>query len=82
MADTQTADVSHFIRELDDTDFYVDDQAGTPDTSPAARSLLRQYEEVVVRSLFSSFGLDPLLFADQRGGDVDTLPTVRDKEIG
>lgn len=81
MADTQTADVSHFIRELDDTDFYVDDQAGTPDTSPAARSLLRQYEEVVVRSLFSSFGLDPLLFTDQRGGDVDTLLTVRDKEI-
>ena len=37
MADTQTADVSHFIRELDETDFYADDEAGTPDTSPAAR---------------------------------------------
>ena len=82
MADTQTADVSHFIRELDDTDFYVDDQAGTPDTSPAARSLFCQYEEVVVRSLFTSFGLDSLLFTDQKGGDVDTLLTVRDKEIG
>ena len=34
MADTQTADVSHFIRELDETDFYADDEAGMPDTSP------------------------------------------------
>lgn len=54
MANTQTADVSHFIRELDETDFYADDEAGMPDTSPAARSLFCQYEEVVVRSLFTS----------------------------
>lgn len=82
MADTQTSGVPHFIRELDETDFYADDEAGMPDISPAARSLFCQYEEVVVRSLFISFGLDSLLFTDQKGGDVDTLLTVRDKEIG
>ena len=40
--------------------------------------LLNEYRAVVTRSLFVSFGLDFLLFADdRRGGHVDTVANVR-----
>ena len=51
----------------------------TPDVSD---SLLHQYEQVVVKSLLTSFGLDFLLANDRRGGHVDTLHTVRDESVG
>lgn len=45
-------------------------------------SLFKQYERVIVESIVTSFGMDFLLFhkADQHGGDVDTIHSVR--EIG
>lgn len=36
-----------------------------------------EYEDVILHSLVTSFGLD-FLVADQNGGDVDTLRSVRD----
>lgn len=39
--------------------------------------LFQQYEQVVVKSLVTSFGLDALLINDQNGGDVDTIHNVR-----
>ncbi|MDD5807297.1 MAG: hypothetical protein PUD02_08195 [Eggerthellales bacterium] len=39
--------------------------------------LLKEYRAVVTRSLFVSFGLDFLLFSDdRRGGHVDTVANV------
>lgn len=51
----------------------------TPDVSD---SLLHQYEQALVKSLLTSFGLDFLLANDRRGGHVDTLHTVRDSSVG
>lgn len=50
----------------------------TPD-EPVMKSLLQQYERVIVESIVTSFGLDCLIH-DQYGGDVDTIHNVR--EIG
>lgn len=41
-------------------------------------SVWNQYERVILNSLLTSFGLDPMMFHDQTGGDVDTIQTVRD----
>ena len=35
-----------------------------------------------MKSLITSFGLDEILFQDKKGGDVDTLVTVRDSSVG
>lgn len=51
----------------------------TPDVSA---TLVHQYEQVVIKSLLTSFGLDFLLANDRRGGHVDTLHTVRDESVG
>lgn len=45
------------------------------------RDVISQYEKVVVKSIITSFGLDFLLFDDRRGGDVDTIHTVRDTSV-
>lgn len=42
--------------------------------------MLQQYEEVIVRSLITSFGLEAFI-KDRRGGDVDTIQTVRDPSV-
>ena len=41
--------------------------------------IFKQYEDVLVQSIVTSFGLDFLLFknADQHGGDVDTIHNAR-----
>lgn len=50
--------------------------ADTLEKSPV-RSLLDQYQEVIIRSLITSFGLDLLFVKDRHGGDVDTIHNVR-----
>lgn len=46
-----------------------------------AKSLIEEYEQVVIKSLFTTFALDWMLITDRRGGDVDTLHTVRDPSV-
>lgn len=41
------------------------------------KSLSSEYKRVILESLISSFGLDPLYVRDQHGGDVDTIHNVR-----
>lgn len=55
-------------------EFYFDDNE-TP-----KQNLLKQYEQVVVESIITSFCLDRFFVQDQYGGDVDTIHNVR--EIG
>ena len=43
---------------------------------PIMKSMLQQYERVLIESLITTFGLD-ILIKDQHGGDVDTLLNVR-----
>lgn len=45
-------------------------------------NLMKQYEEVIVKSLLTSFGLDFLLIQDRHGGDVDTIHNVRKIQDG
>lgn len=40
-------------------------------------AILGQYEQVVMETLFASFGLDALFCADHDGGEVDTIHNVR-----
>lgn len=56
--------------------------SGNNDNGPVFDTLFQQYEQVVVKSLITSFGLDLFLGHDQRGGDVDTINTVRDSSVG
>ncbi|WP_342512556.1 hypothetical protein MKY34_18355 [Sporosarcina sp. FSL K6-1522] len=42
------------------------------------KKLFHDYEEVVVKSLITSFGLDFMLIKDRHGGDVDTIHNVRE----
>ena len=44
-------------------------------------NLITSYKDVVFRSVVTSFGLDMLLFKDRRGGEVDTIHTVRDATV-
>ncbi|MFZ3191875.1 MAG: hypothetical protein WA154_01555 [Moraxellaceae bacterium] len=44
-------------------------------------SLVQQYERVVFETFIKTFGLDFILVKDRRGGDVDTLHTVRDPTV-
>lgn len=41
-----------------------------------SQSIMEQFEHLVVSSLFKAFGLNPELFNDQDGGNVDTLVTA------
>lgn len=80
-------DIASIVRELDSVEIYAESEiAGLSDSeqaanSPTANTLINQYEQVVVRSLITSFGLDGILFHDKAGGDVDTLETVRTEGI-
>lgn len=47
----------------------------TPDTSSYV-SIFKQYEEVIISAIVTSFGLD-FLIQDRHGGDVDTVHNVR-----
>lgn len=47
----------------------------SPD-EPIMKSMLQQYERVLIESLITTFGLD-ILIKDQHGGDVDTILNVR-----
>ncbi len=77
------SDIANIVSELDKLNFYPNPEADfSGPASPAANNLISQYEQVVTKSLIQSFGLDPILFHDSKGGDVDTLITVRDNEIG
>lgn len=55
---------------VSDTDFEVN-----PDEN-LFRSMIKQYEYVIVQSLITSFGLD-FIIQDHHGGDVDTVHNVR-----
>ncbi|WP_271398737.1 hypothetical protein [Salinicoccus roseus] len=39
--------------------------------------LVKEYEQQIIASVVSSFGLDALLVKDQHGGDVDTVHNIR-----
>ena len=87
MPAVDTSDIAKLISKLDDIEVCSADEiydAGdlvSPDDSPTATVLIHQYEQVVVKSLITSFGLDGILFHDKKGGDVDTLVTVRDPTV-
>ena len=46
------------------------------------KDLLHQYQEVIMKSLITSFGLDLLFVNDRHGGDVDTVHNVRAMQHG
>lgn len=87
MPEVDTSDIAKLISELDDIEICPVNEiydAGEPvslDDSPTATVLIHQYEQVVAKSLITSFGLDGILFHDKKGGDVDTLVTVRDSTV-
>ncbi len=87
MPAVDTSDIAKLISKLDDIEVCSADEiydAGvlvSPDDSPTATVLIHQYEQIVVKSLITSFGLDGILFHDKKGGDVDTLVTVRDPTV-
>lgn len=53
----------------------------TSEKSPV-KDLLNQYQEVIIKSLITSFGLDLLFVKDRLGGDVDTIHNVRAMQNG
>ena len=89
MPTVDTSDITTFLKDLDRTIVYSEDEIdgleGLSDVDMAnngstANILIHQYEQVVVRSLITSFGLDKILFADMIGGDVDMILNVRNKD--
>ncbi len=46
-------------------------------TNIASYPWAKELERTVAQSLFTSFGLDFLLFEDKKGGNVDTISNVR-----
>lgn len=46
------------------------------------KKLLKEYEQVIMKSLITSFGLDFILIKDRHGGDVDTIHNVRQIQKG
>ncbi|GGA43078.1 hypothetical protein [Psychrobacillus lasiicapitis] len=53
------------------------DTIAVDENQPPSQSIMEQFEHLVVSSLFKAFGLNPALFNDQNGGNVDTLVTAR-----
>lgn len=53
------------------------DTIAVDESQPPSQSIMEQFEHLVVSSLFKAFGLNPVLFNDQDGGNVDTLVTAR-----
>ena len=88
MSSVDTSDIAVVLKELDSVDICTvpeildADESVSLGDSPTATVLIHQYEQVVVKSLITSFGLDGILFHDRAGGDVDTLVTVRTDGIG
>lgn len=83
-----TSDIAEIVKGLDDVTVYTADELSdfsepvSLDDSSTTTVLIHQYEQVIVKSLITSFGLDRILFHDRAGGDVDTLVTVRTEGIG
>lgn len=48
------------------------------DSGDSFTTLMQSYEEVIMKSLITSFGLDFMLVKDRHGGDVDTIHNVRE----
>lgn len=44
------------------------------------KALMKSYEEVVMKSLITAFGLDFIMVKDRHGGDVDTIHNVREMQ--
>jgi hypothetical protein len=70
------ANTLDFVKKLDASPFDINQQS----TKPKFKDLLPEYEQVVVKSLITSFGLD-MFIKDRRGGNVDTLHTARDSTV-
>lgn len=68
--------IAQFSREINNAPVLDNDEQPN-----VFRDIISQYESVVVKSIVTSFGLDFLLFNDRRGGDVDTIHTVRDESV-
>lgn len=60
---------------------YLEEINKEPQEFETTGSLIASYKDVVFRSVVTSFGLDMLLFRDRRGGEVDTIHTVRDSTV-
>lgn len=58
------------------------DHLENPKQSSPVKDLLKQYEDVLIKSLITSFGLDLLFVQDRHGGDVDTIYNVRAAQKG
>lgn len=61
-----------FVKEIDEIQGV---NQGT-----TSEQLLAECEQVIIKSLIKSFGLD-IFIKDKRGGDVDTINTVRDPSV-
>ncbi|WP_373483037.1 hypothetical protein [Acetobacterium sp.] len=71
-----------FAKDIGSNDFLLAaEDPATMSEEPVFKVLLKEYEQVVVKSFITSFGLDWLLMDDKRGGDVDTMNTVRDPSV-
>lgn len=77
----ETSNLFAFVQEMDRDDIFIEDEPDHSHQDMVFNSLFPEYEKVVVKSLISSFGLDFLLITDRRGGDVDTINTVRDPSV-
>lgn len=71
-----------FAKDIGSNDFLLEEEDPTNmGEGSVFKSLFKEYEQVVVKSLITSFGLDAILMHDRRGGNVDTINTVRDSSV-
>lgn len=71
-----------FIEDIGINEMIIDyEEQDFNDESSVFNNLFNEYGKVVVKSLVTSFGLEMLLIQDRRGGDVDTIHTVRDSSV-
>lgn len=57
-----------FLEKIDEIDI---------DNKKPEKSIIDEYQKILIESIFTSFGLDILLVNDRYGGDVDTILNVR-----
>lgn len=70
--------IEAFIKNIDDNDIIITDSTVVEESrNREFKNLLLEYEQVVVKSLITSFGLDFILFKDKIGGDVQTTHNAR-----
>ncbi|TYQ15704.1 UNVERIFIED_CONTAM: hypothetical protein Cloal_2187 [Acetivibrio alkalicellulosi] len=74
------SNILNFVKDIDNEDIVIIDEKLSNDSS-VLKNIFKEYEKVIVRSIITSFGLDILLIQDRRGGDVDTINTVRDNSV-